>query len=1101
MIRSEAEKTDTALMRAGRSADSMGDSRAMRSYSNAQAGIRGVRQETDRANSSMGIFRNRWMLITAAVLAAAPAITRAGGVIVQLTGSLVRAAGGAGVIGGGALGIFLTGMLSVVSVAKPMATSISKANKAFDAYNQAVSQYGVRSQQAATGARALNAALKEAPANTLRFITTLEALENQWRRLTRPGQGSLMGFLAYGVGRLQNVAPQLAGIVNRNVAAVAGGGRGFIDRILGPSALADVAGISRYFRQMVPDMAAIAGDVVTIALRLTRDAGPYVRQITHDLREWVDHLDRSTQDTVYMDDRFRRWTSEFRSWLSLLRGTENLLSALLGSATGGQREIAGITAHFNLWAEWIRTNPVKMQRFWQDSTRFARGFGNLLVWTGKLLFTLSDALTPVGRALAEIFKAIGPTFLDTLRQLGILATTVFGGIGGFNGPLAVFLGVVNSILEGVNTLIARIPGLGAVIGGAFVVWGIMQFASWLSTATGRMLGLTAATSAQAAAMERLGWASAGGAVGGAVGGRGGGGRGGLPILVPTGGGGRAGIRSRLSSALRGSPAEIIGRTPSGAFIGAPARAGLMSSAGLAAATRSGRAALRGVGRFAWPIAVGLGAIDAATTHREGSTSMQIAESFVGAAHGATFGLLPNVRGTSATNSAAISAIQGGGSASHVGGHLGWDFNPLHSGPALAMRGGSSIDAGVGLNARLAAAGGTNPRTLRQIGAQIAAYTTALVQARGLSGAAATAFRGEVNSNLQALRTAARQLRAARGHEDFLHAKTLESRLGGAYGIVYEKRGPVAAMQFMVQQAIANFKTLGPRGKKELADSILIWGKEAKTRNPALTGEFNKLRDSVIGSFDSTLAHSKQTNKDVLQGMTMTWPKIRHAMTDPMEKGAELVSKSFTKIQRQAQGALLAMGYTAAQAMNIIRMMETTGLIPQSMIGPVAPGAAQAFLPGGGTFGLGAPASLVSTGRSLQRRGFQVGENAAFGGVSPVHRAHSLHYSNRAIDVNWPGGGLTEYAHLKAAYDALKKQGGWEELLIEDAGKKNQHLHVGAYATRTKQGIHVNVTIHNIHHNGAGDTRRVVANEIKLAIQDVEQHMRSMGTSQPEQAHK
>jgi hypothetical protein len=46
--------------------------------------------------------------------------------------------------------------------------------------------------------------------------------------------------------------------------------------------------------------------------------------------------------------------------------------------------------------------------------------------------------------------------------------------------------------------------------------------------------------------------------------------------------------------------------------------------------------------------------------------------------------------------------------------------------------------------------------------------------------------------------------------------------------------------------------------------------------------------------------------------------------------------------------------------------------------------------------------LVALGRSLQRQGYQVSENPAFGGVHPVHQPGSLHYSGNAIDVNADG---------------------------------------------------------------------------------------------------
>jgi hypothetical protein len=95
--------------------------------------------------------------------------------------------------------------------------------------------------------------------------------------------------------------------------------------------------------------------------------------------------------------------------------------------------------------------------------------------------------------------------------------------------------------------------------------------------------------------------------------------------------------------------------------------------------------------------------------------------------------------------------------------------------------------------------------------------------------------------------------------------------------------------------------------------------------------------------------------------------------------------------------------------------------------------------GGG--GLGDLANLITLGRRLQAAGFQVGEHPAFGGVSPVHTADSWHYKGRAIDVNWPGGGALELARLTQIFQGLRGDRRILEMMIEDVGRANQHLHI------------------------------------------------------------
>lgn len=73
-----------------------------------------------------------------------------------------------------------------------------------------------------------------------------------------------------------------------------------------------------------------------------------------------------------------------------------------------------------------------------------------------------------------------------------------------------------------------------------------------------------------------------------------------------------------------------------------------------------------------------------------------------------------------------------------------------------------------------------------------------------------------------------------------------------------------------------------------------------------------------------------------------------------------------------------------------------------------------YLAKGGTIG-----ALIAFGRALQRAHWRVSENPHFGGVHPVHTSGSLHYSGRAIDVNWAAG---QSKAEQAKIDALIRSG-------------------------------------------------------------------------------
>ena len=99
--------------------------------------------------------------------------------------------------------------------------------------------------------------------------------------------------------------------------------------------------------------------------------------------------------------------------------------------------------------------------------------------------------------------------------------------------------------------------------------------------------------------------------------------------------------------------------------------------------------------------------------------------------------------------------------------------------------------------------------------------------------------------------------------------------------------------------------------------------------------------------------------------------------------------------------------------------------------------------GGGTSGGSANhAQLIAFGKELQKMGYSVGENPAFGnGRVGTHSKNSRHYSGNAIDVNFGAGtSKAEQDKLKIAV-ALSKKYGLNSIFMAPGHYNHAHFDV------------------------------------------------------------
>lgn len=1018
----------------GASADVVGGPKAMQSYANAERGLRRVNQETSRGIPLAGMFGNRWVQIGSAVLAAAPLLVRTAGSLTQLVASLVQAAGGAGVIGGGALGAFIVGLGSVMLVMKGVTTEVKNVTKAYTAYTTAVRVHGAASTQAARAQQSLNVAVKAAPAGTLALVQNVKALKTEWEAATKQARGYIITVAAYAANQARGVIPQVARMVNQNVGAVAGQARTLIDRMMDPGNLVILERISAGFRRDLPPAADAMGNLMFSFGRLVADAQPFVRQFLVGIDQWTKRLDVATRDTRFMHYEMAGLVTEFRNWLRFLGATWNLLREVFHSATLLHTSLHGITGTFTDWTRWLQDNPLKVARFFQNSSQAAGDLGRAVKWVIDLFALLYSGLDPIWQALRGVLTAIGRPLLDVLTQLAGLIGILGQGFGSIGGPVAILLRTLAAILGFVDTLLSRVPMLGTVLAGALAVYGIMKMVQWMRTFVGgtrtaatAMTGLTAQTNAAAAATERLAVAErlAGGGIGFRPGAT-------TPGFGAAQAASMAGYDARLAQAAAASNRPgLLGRI--GGFFGnaAPGARFAVGPGGVASEVgilgRLGTAARLGIGRVGLGGAaggLGIAALLASTgiSMVAGGTAGRIAGNIgTGAAMGAMAGsFIPGIgtgigAGIGALGGGVYSLFQGGGGdpaltnyqraaagyTAHVGGHM---VTPTFRGQVPHMVGGQDVQR-AGLSDLLGRWGGDNARTASQVAHQLAILRRFRGMLRGDRSQGAQQQAAALDQQIQLRSAVLPGLRQHERHAQFTQGFSTGQGLMRGYNIVAGAQGPEAGMEFVRKQALARWAQLGPEGKRVLANGLLSWAQQMRHANPAFAGEADKIKNSVIGRFVDIKHAVQDQHGQIFHGTQAEWKRISKAMTDPVEAARQQVSRSLTQIQRDAVESLRAMGLTPAQASKLVLGIEATGsLAAAAATAPNAAVTRHRHGPSGGPGGSSGTGSSVSLQPGISGVASQV--MAMFPGLSMTSGVRpgdkgSYHAIGEAVDLAGP----------------------------------------------------------------------------------------------------
>lgn len=924
---------------------------------------------------------------TAAATAALPAIVSLGGAVSALIGSLGAAAGGAGALGIGGIGGLAVGIGGIIGIAKPAMTAMKEVKKSQDDYNKAVKQYGDASAQAIKAHRNLMAEYKKNP-GAGSVINNASRFGNDFKKRTTAGRGDFFGMLNDSLETGVKLLPTFANLANRSMKAAREGVRSFLQPFASKEWRTIFDSLETTFETMARSGGRVFANLALWFGRISRAAGPYVVRAFEALDRWTGNLASRAGNLTGVQQTIGKLVDQLGDWVKLFGASGNLLMAFFGAgASQGQSMVEKITDQFNEWADWMRDNPDKMQEFFARTIEGATKLADALADVAGALFKISMALIPVLNLVSDLTSALGS---GGLTNLALLASSglVVGKMGGFG---------------------RRGPG--------------------------------------------------GGGGGGAAG----------PVV--------AGMGGTKGDLRRGGTGRMRGLARGAGWTALALGAG-------SALTTEGGPLQRAQGALS---SMTLGLINAPVPDSALRAQGQQAADAIGSSAGARRRIAALERQLGGANHSAWAKIALGGDGKFLGIGKGWKISDEDKKKMQAELRRLRLTLPVRIKAEREGRLGRSRAHGQDAFADLVGAFDTRSGGKGGQANAFTQFTQGVLEKMKGMGSGGKRVLA-------------ESAIQWAQQMAKENPKLKKPMQGLVRDIKESYRSMGDH--ISVVNGRILTGSRGEWRKirKALSSETEKARQEVSASFTdiqrqaigslTAMGYTKAEANKLVRGSDgsgapntgNSTPRVgvsapallsnANALVNPVGSGGPLRARGgrvpgvgradYVALGGGAVGApgeLVVNGHTESKIdqrlgfPGALDMMVRNEKLPHGMYSGSSKRAAYGgrFARGGKTGGLGHPGNIVALGHALQRMGYSVGENPAFGGVHPVHVANSWHYKGLALDVNadgWPGG---EAKGLDRLYSMLKGLPGVIELLWR-VPNHFDHLHVAMSGHGAPTGI-------------------------------------------------
>ena len=334
--------------------------------------------------------------------------------LIAVGNSAVAAALGGGAVAAGGLSSLILGFGSLMIVGKQMVGQVQKIQKAQDAYNLAVVQFGAGSKEAARQAAHLYAVIQTQGGQPMRDAQqALEKFKKTFQGATGGARVNLAEIMTAGLGQLTGIMPQIGQEINMMSLALKKALKESFKHLAGPEMMSTFKTLSQLFQDAIGPGVRGVTNLFIVFGRILRASAPWALRTAKAFERITFSWRRGTHDGLAVQRIIDNLVLHTRSWIALgaqvLRTFKILFVDTKERGRGLVDEMTILVTRFNDWLQAV-----------SDSGKIAALFD-------KYIRSLHDLAWAVQNPVDAIRKWL-PVLMDAV------ATTV-----GENGPRAAAL--------------------------------------------------------------------------------------------------------------------------------------------------------------------------------------------------------------------------------------------------------------------------------------------------------------------------------------------------------------------------------------------------------------------------------------------------------------------------------------------------------------------------------------------------------------------------------------------------------------------------------------------------------------------------------------